>query len=200
MTKIKKALISVYDKEKLINILKVFKKFKIDIVSSGGTFKEIKKLGFKSEEVSSLTKFPEILDGRVKTLHPSIHAGILGKRKNKSHNKDLKQNNISKIDIVIVNFYPFEKTLLKKKSVEKIIENIDIGGPAMVRAAAKNFNDVVVITNKNQYKDLIKNLLKNHGKTSLDFRKEMAKTAFSTTCNYDSLIYNFFSKGSKVDF
>ena len=112
MTKIKKVLISVYDKEKLINILRVFKKFKIDIVSSGGTFKEIKKLGFKSEEVSSLTKFPEILNGRVKTLHPNIHAGILSKRNNKSHNKNLKQNNISKIDAVIVNFYPFEKTLL----------------------------------------------------------------------------------------
>ena len=200
MTKIKKVLISVYDKEKLINLLRVFKKFKIDIVSSGGTFKEIKKLGFKSEEVSSLTKFPEILNGRVKTLHPNIHAGILSKRNNKSHNKNLKQNNISKIDAVIVNFYPFEKTLLKTKNEEKIIESIDIGGPAMVRAAAKNFNDVVVITNKDQYKDLIRNLLKNRGKTSLDFRKKMAKIAFSETCNYDNLIYNFFSNSSKVNF
>ncbi len=200
MAKIKKALISVYDKNKLIDILKVFKKLKIEIISSGGTYKEIKKLGFKSEEVSSLTKFPEILNGRVKTLHPSIHAGILSKRNKKSHNKSLKQNNISKIDIVIVNFYPFEKTLLKTKNKEKIIESIDIGGPAMVRAAAKNFNDVVVITNKNQYNDLIKNLLKNHGKTSLDFRKEMAKIAFSTTCSYDNLIYNFFNKASEVNF
>ena len=155
MKKIKRALISVSDKNNLINLLKVLKKYNIEIISSGGTFKEIRKLKYKCLEVSDYTHSPEILDGRVKTLHPKIHAGLLSKRNNKSHQKDLKKYNFKEIDLVIVNFYPFEKTLEKTKKHSEIIENIDVGGPTMVRAAAKNYNDVTVLTSTKQYSDLI---------------------------------------------
>ncbi len=200
MGRIKKVLISVSDKKDLKKILQIFKKFNIEIISSGGTYKNINRLGFKSKEVSTLTKFPEILGGRVKTLHPKIYGGILSQRNNKIHKKNLEENKISNIDMVIVNFYPFEKIIQKTKSHKKIIENIDIGGPTMVRAAAKNYNDVTVITNINQYDELITNLKKNKGSTSLNFRKKMAKKAFSETAHYDYLISNYFNKVSKVSF
>ena len=192
--RIKRALISVYDKKNLLDILKILRKFKIEIISSGGTFNEIKKLGFKSKEISKLTNFPEILGGRVKSLHPNIYGGILNKRNNKTHKKNLKENNISEIDLVIVNFYPFEKTLMDTNNENKIIENIDIGGPTLVRAAAKNYNYVTVITNVNQYNDLILNLKKNNGITTLNFRKKMALKAFTDTGHYDSLISNYFNE------
>ena len=200
MKKIKRALISVSKKTELNKILKVLKKYKIEIISSGGTYKEIKKLGFKCLEVSNYTESPEILDGRVKTLHPKIHAGILSKRKNKSHKKDLLKNNFKDIDLVIVNFYPFEETLNQTKNHKKIIENIDIGGPAMVRAAAKNYNDVTVITNFNQYNELINELKKYNGSTSSQFREKMSREAFSETSYYDALITNYFNKISKNKF
>ena len=197
MKKVKRALISVYDKTKLNKILKNLKKYKIEIISSGGTHKEIKKLGFKCLEISNYTGSPEILDGRVKTLHPKIHAGILSKRKNKSHKKDLLKNNFKEIDLIIVNFYPFEEILNQTKNHKKIIENIDIGGPAMVRAAAKNYNDVTVITNFNQYNELINELKKYKGSTSSQFREKMSREAFSETSYYDALIANYFNKISK---
>ena len=146
MKKIKRALISVSDKKNLRPLLNILKKNKVEIISSGGTHKEIKKLKFRSMDISEYTSSPEILEGRVKTLHPKIHAGILNKRKNKSHFQDLIKNNFKNIDLVIVNFYPFENTLKNTSNHEKIIENIDVGGPTMVRAAAKNYNDVTVIT------------------------------------------------------
>ena len=127
--KIKKAIISLSDKSEIRSILKVLKKYNIKIISSGGTSKEIKKLGYKCIEVSEFTNSNEILDGRVKTLHPKIHAGILSKRDNKKHIKELFKNDYEEIDLVIVNFYPFEETLKKTKNHKKIIENIDIGGP-----------------------------------------------------------------------
>ena len=151
MKNIKNALISVSDKKNLKPLLKILKKYKIKIISSGGTYKEIRKLKFDCVEVSDFTNSPEILEGRVKTLHPKIHAGILNRRDSKNHLKDLKKNNYENIDLVIVNFYPFEKTLNNKNNHKKIIENIDVGGPTMVRAAAKNYNDVTVITSSNQY-------------------------------------------------
>ena len=197
MKKIKKALISVSEKKQLKLLLKNLAKFKIEFISSGGTFKEIKKLGFKCLEVSQYTGFPEILDGRVKTLHPKVHAGILSKRNKKSHIKDLKKNNFSEIDLVVVNFYPFEKTLENTNNHEKIIENIDVGGPAMVRGAAKNYNDVTVITNSDQYIVLINELKKNYGSTSLDFRKKMSEIAFVETAYYDALISNYLNSKSK---
>ena len=128
MKKIKRALISVSDKKNLKPLLNILKKNKVEIISSGGTYKEIKRLNFKCTEVSKYTKSPEILDGRVKTLHPKIHAGILNKRDKKSHYKDLIKNNFENIDLVIVNFYPFEETLKNTSNHQKIIENIDVGG------------------------------------------------------------------------
>ena len=194
MKKIKKALISVSDKENLKKILKVLTKHKVELISSGGTYKEIKKLKFKCLEISNYTNSPEILGGRVKTLHPKIHAGILSKRNNKSHKKDLKDNNFEEIDLVIVNFYPFEKVLEQTNNHLKIIENIDVGGPTMVRAAAKNYIDVTVITSSNQYEELISELEKNMGSTSLDFRERMSLEAFSETAYYDGVISNYFNK------
>ncbi|MDA8918185.1 bifunctional phosphoribosylaminoimidazolecarboxamide formyltransferase/IMP cyclohydrolase [Candidatus Pelagibacter sp.] len=194
MNKIKKALISVSDKKNLKNVLKVLAKYKIKLISSGGTFKEIKKLKFKCLEVSEYTGSSEILGGRVKTLHPKIHAGILSKRNNKSHNKDLKNNNFEEIDLVIVNFYPFEKTLEKTNNHLKIIENIDVGGPTMVRAAAKNYKDVTVITSSDQYEELISEIENNKGSTSINFREKMSLEAFSETAYYDAVISNYFNK------
>ena len=197
MRKIKKALISVSDKKNLKNLLKVLTKHKIELISSGGTYKEIKKLKFKCLEISKYTNSPEILGGRVKTLHPKIHAGILSKRNNKSHKNDLKNNNFEEIDLVVVNFYPFEKILKQTNNHLKIIENIDVGGPTMVRAAAKNYNDVTVITSYNQYDELINEIEKNSGSTSLTFRKKMSLEAFSETAYYDAVISNYFNKITK---
>ena len=200
MKKIKKALISVYNKKNLKELLKVLTKHKIELISSGGTYKEIKKLKFKCLEVSDYTGSPEILGGRVKTLHPKIHAGILSKRNNKSHIKDLKNNNFEEIDLVIVNFYPFEKTLEETNNHLKIIENIDVGGPTMVRAAAKNYNDVTVITSSDQYSELISEIEKNKGSTSIEFREKMSLEAFSETAYYDAVISNYLNKIKNNDF
>ena len=197
MRKIKKALISVSDKKNLKNLLKILTKYNIKLISSGGTYKEIKRLKYKCLEISEYTKSPEILSGRVKTLHPKIHAGILSKRNNKSHIYDLKKHNFEEIDLVIVNFYPFEKTLKKTNNHLKIIENIDVGGPTMVRAAAKNYNDVTVITSSEQYDGLINEIKKNKGCTSYDFREKMSLEAFSETAYYDAVISNYFNKMKK---
>ncbi len=198
--KIKTALISLSDKSNLKPLLNILKKYNIKLISSGGTYKNIKSLKFKCSEVSNFTGFNEILDGRVKTLHPKIHSGILNIRNNRKHQKDLKKNNFENIDLVIVNFYPFEKTLINTNNHKKIIENIDIGGPTMVRAAAKNYNDVVVITSNENYSDLISELRKNNGSTSLKFREKMSQIAFTETAYYDSLISNYFDKLSNTHF
>ena len=200
MKKIKTALISVSNKSYLKPLLNSLKKNNIKIISSGGTYKEIKKLKFKCLEVSEFTNSPEILEGRVKTLHPKIHAGILNKRNNKIHIKDLKNNNFENIDLVIVNFYPFEKTLNNSKNHEKIIENIDVGGPTMVRSAAKNYQDVTVITSSDQYNELIDELNRNKGSTSLEFREKLARIAFTETAYYDSVISDYFNKKNNIIF
>ena len=200
MKKIKRALISVSNKKNLKPLLKILKKNKVEIISSGGTFREIRKLKFKCIEVSQFTKSPEILDGRVKTLHPKVHAGILNKRNNKKHRLELARNNFQNIDLIVVNFYPFEQVVKYNKSHKKIIENIDIGGPTMVRAAAKNYNDVAVLTSIDQYKKLIKEMENNKGKTSLKFRQEMSQSAFSETAYYDALISDYFNTLNKTNF
>ena len=198
--KIKTALISVSDKKNLKPLLNVLKKNKIKIISSGGTYKEIKKLKFSCVEVSEFTNSPEILEGRVKTLHPKIHAGILNKRNNKLHLKDLKVNNFENIDLVIVNFYPFENTLKNSTDHSKIIENIDVGGPTMVRSAAKNYKDVTVITSSEQYSELIEELNKFKGSTSLNFRQKLSRIAFTETAYYDSIISDYFNKITHTNF
>ena len=200
MNKIKTALISVSDKKNIKSILNILKKNKVKIISSGGTYKEIKKLKFKCIEVSEFTNSPEILGGRVKTLHPKIHSGILNKRISKSHQNEMKKNNFENIDLVIVNFYPFENTLKKTNNHNKIIENIDIGGPSMVRSAAKNYKDVAVITSTNQYEELIEELEKNKGSTTLKFREKLSRIAFTETAYYDSVISNYFNNFSNISF
>ena len=200
MKKIKTALISVSDKKNLRPLLNVLKKNKVKIISSGGTFKEIKRLKFNCIEVSEFTNSPEILEGRVKTLHPKIHAGILNKRDSKLHLKDLRVNNFENIDLVIVNFYPFENTLRNTTDHRKIIENIDVGGPTMVRSAAKNYKDVTVITSSEQYKELINELDKYRGCTSLNFREKLSRMAFTETAYYDSVISSYFNKVTTTNF
>ena len=198
--KIRNALISVSDKAELSNILKTLKKYKINIISSGGTYKAIKKLGHKCTEVSKYTGFKEMLDGRVKTLHPKIHAGILHDRLNKKHRVEMNKKKFPSIDLIIVNFYPFQKIVLESKNPRKIIENIDIGGPTMVRSAAKNFKNVAIITNKNDYQNLIGEIEKNNGGTTLNFRELMSSKAFGLTAYYDSMIANWFNKKLKIEF
>ena len=200
MKKIQLALISLSNKDNLKKLLSTLSKHKIKLISSGGTFKQIKKLKFKCIEISKYTNSPEILNGRVKTLHPKIHGGILSKRNNKSHKKDLLKDNFHEIDLVIVNFYPFEKTLNTASSHSKIIENIDIGGPTMVRSAAKNYKDVTVITSSDQYEELIEELKLNTGSTSLGFREKLSRIAFSETAYYDSVISDYFNKKKDIIF
>ena len=198
--KIKTALISVYDKDNLSDILSTLKKYKVNIISSGGTYKKIIDLGFNCKEVSQYTGSPEILDGRVKTLHPKIHAGILNKTKDKIHKKQMTKLGYENIDLIIVNFYPFQKTLNSTKAHNKIIDNIDIGGPTMVRAAAKNFEYKTVITSALQYNILKDELKLNNGKTSKQFRQKMSKDAFLETAYYEATISNYFNKLSNDKF
>ena len=199
-TKIKNALISISDKENLTSLLKVLKKFNVKIISSGGTYVSIKKLGYECTELSKYTGFKEMLDGRVKTLHPKIHAGILHDRQNKKHQFEMTKQNFPSIDLIIVNFYPFQKIVMETTSAKNIIENIDIGGPTMVRAAAKNFNNVSIITNKNDYGHLINEIEKNKGYTTLKFRELMSSKAFGLTAYYDAMIANWFNKKLKIEF
>ena len=199
-TKIKNALISLSDKGNLTELLEVLTKFNIKIISSGGTFTAIKKLGFECTELSKYTGFKEMLDGRVKTLHPKIHAGILHDRQNKKHQNEMNEQNFPPIDLIVVNFYPFQKVVTNTASTKNIIENIDIGGPTMVRAAAKNFNNVTIITNKNDYSHLIEEIKKNKGSTTLKFRELMSSKAFGLTAYYDAMIANWFNKKLNIEF
>ncbi len=198
--KIKKAIISLSDKSEIKLILNTLKKHKVNIISTGGTSKIIKKLGYKCTEISEYTNTNEILDGRVKTLHPKLYAGILSKRENNNHKKELKKNNYNEIDLVIVNFYPFEKTLKSTKNHNKIVENIDIGGPTLVRAAAKNYKYTTVITSPHQYREFILDLEKNKGATSLEFRKKLSQEAFNLTAYYDSVISEYLNIKNNIHF
>ena len=200
LQKIKTALISVSNKSNLSEVLKTLKKYNIKIISSGGTYRAIKDLGYECTEVSKYTGFNEMLDGRVKTLHPKIHAGILSDRSNKKHRSEMSKNKFPVIDLIIVNFYPFQKIVSNSTSNREIIENIDIGGPTMVRSAAKNFKNVIIITNSNDYSELIDEIKKNKGKTSIKFREYMSSKAFGLTAYYDAMIANWFNKKLNIKF
>ena len=198
--KIKRAIISVYNKSNLKLILPTLKKFNIEIISSGNSYKKIKSMRYDCTEVSNYTGSSKMLDGRVKTLHPKIHAGILNIRKNKRHRKDLKKLNISNIDLVIVDLYPFEKKLKEKIKFEKLIEYIDVGGSTLIRAAAKNFNDVTVISNISDYAKLTNELKTHKGSTTIKFRKFMSAKAFGLTAYYDSAISNYLNEQLNIKF
>jgi len=185
------ALISVFDKEGIIDFSKELINHGLTILSTGGTAEVLKKAGVALTEVSDVTGFPEMLDGRVKTLHPIIHAGILARRDNKKHLQTLKKHDIFLIDVVVCNLYPFEKTIQKPDvSIEEVIENIDIGGPTLIRAAAKNYKDVVVITSPRQYPEIIATL-KSKTKISLEQRQKLAIEAYTHTAQYDAIIQHY---------
>jgi len=200
LKKIKRAIISVSNKSSLNLILPTLKKFNIQILSSGGTFKKIKNMKYQCTEISKYTKFSELLEGRVKTLHPKIYAGILGIRKNKKHKKELNKYGIGNIDLVIVDLYPFEKKLKEEKEIHNIYEHIDIGGSALIRSAAKNCKDVTVISDIMDYSLLSKELRKNKGQTTIKFRKIMAAKAFNLSAYYDSKISNWFNESLNINF
>jgi phosphoribosylaminoimidazolecarboxamide formyltransferase / IMP cyclohydrolase len=192
------ALISVYDKSELKKICSVLNQFDIGIISTGATAKKIISLGYECKEISNLTKFKEILDGRVKTLNHKLHASLLYKRNNYEHEKTFKKLNFPIIDFVIINFYPFTK-ISNKEIAEKKIEMIDIGGPSMIRSASKNFVSVTTISDIKFYDPLIKELRKNKGVTSLAFRKKMAEKNFKLTSDYDLSIFKWFNGNKKKE-
>lgn len=186
-----KALISVSDKTGIVEFAKELEKCGVEIISTGGTYKKLKEEGVNAIEISELTGFPECLDGRVKTLHPSVHAGILAMRSNESHMKQLKDLGIDTIDFVVVNLYPFKQTILKDGVTrEEAVENIDIGGPTMLRSAAKNYQDVAVITDPTDYEKVL-NELKENGQVSKDTKFYLMQKVFEHTANYDAMICNY---------
>lgn len=194
LKKIKNALISVYHKDNLEGIIKKMDSLGIAIYSTGGTYDFIQNLGVKAYTVESLTSYPSILGGRVKTLHPKVFGGILARRENLGDIEQLEKYELPQIDLVIVDLYPFEKTAASNASEEKIIEKIDIGGISLIRAAAKNFNDVLIIPAVEYYPELNKLLDEKKGDTSLEERKYFAKKAFHISSHYDTCIFNYFSK------
>jgi phosphoribosylaminoimidazolecarboxamide formyltransferase/IMP cyclohydrolase len=192
MTTRRQALISVSDKTGITELAKTLAQFGIELLSTGGTAKLLKDAGLKVTEIGDYTGFPEMLDGRVKTLHPKVHAGILARRDVEAHRKALEDHDIPTIDIVVVNLYPFVQTVANPDcTLEDAIENIDIGGPTMVRAAAKNWQHVAVITDPASYPDLIKELNSANGAISQETRYRLARNAFSHTAAYDSAISNY---------
>ena len=193
----KRALISVSDKTNIVEFAKGLEKHGFEVISTGGTYTHLKNNGVSCISIEDVTHFPEILEGRVKTLHPKIHGGLLSKRGNELHDKHVAENNIEYIDLVCVNLYPFEATVKKEGvSEEEIIENIDIGGPSMLRSAAKNFNDVAVVTDINDYAKILEELEK--GGISYETRRALAIKVFNTTASYDAAIANYFNKKDKL--
>ena len=186
-----RALISVSDKTGIVEFAKELASLGIEIISTGGTYKKLKDEGINAMEISELTGFPECLDGRVKTLHPKVHAGILAMRAKDEHMKQLKDLGVDTIDFVVVNLYPFKQTILKEGVTRaECVENIDIGGPTMLRSAAKNYQDVTVITDPNDY-DIVLNELKSNGQVSVDTKFYLMNKVFEHTANYDAMICNY---------
>lgn len=200
MIKIKRALISVSDKTGILDFAKELNKLGVEILSTGGTAKLLRENNIPVIEVSQYTGFPEMLDGRVKTLHPKIHAGLLAIRNNPAHMQSLKEHNIGLIDMVVVNLYPFEKTIQKQGvAIEEAIENIDIGGPSMLRSAAKNAQSVAVVCNPDRYPQLIEELKKNHGSLSEKFMRQLGIEVFALTSHYDNVIHNYLKNYYSAD-
>ncbi|MFC1659386.1 bifunctional phosphoribosylaminoimidazolecarboxamide formyltransferase/IMP cyclohydrolase [Pseudomonadota bacterium] len=197
MKKIKRALLSVYKKDGIVELAKFLDNLDIQIISTGGTAKIIEQSGISVTKVSQITDFPEIMDGRVKTLHPRIFGGLLCDTKNVEHLKQAQKHNIKEIDLVVVNLYPFRETVKQTSDVSEIINKIDIGGPTMVRATAKNYSCKTIISNTEDYERLKFQLEKNKGCTSFEFRKEMAEKAFCLVADYNIAIANWFMSQNK---
>jgi len=193
LRRITRALISVSDKTGIVDFAKELETFGVEIISTGGTAGALREAGIKVRDVSDVTGFPEMMDGRVKTLHPKIHGGLLGIRDNPGHEAAMREHGIEPIDMVVINLYPFSETISREGvSLEDAIEQIDIGGPAMIRSAAKNFSDVAVLVSHENYPDVLDEMQRQNGALSLDTREELAASAFLTTCAYDSAISEFF--------
>lgn len=197
--RIKSALISVFFKDGLDAILRMLEELNIKIYSTGGTYSFIDGLGIHAEKVEDLTGFPSILGGRVKTLHPSVFGGILARRENTEDSEQLVKYRIPEIDLVIVDLYPFEKTVQSTENEEEIIEKIDIGGISLIRAGAKNYKDVLIVSESGQYPGLIDLLSRKRGVTSLEERRFYAAEAFKTSSNYDTAIFKYFNKTEGIE-
>jgi phosphoribosylaminoimidazolecarboxamide formyltransferase/IMP cyclohydrolase len=191
--KITRALISVSDKTGLVAFAQKLVEQKVEILSTGGSAEKLRQAGISVIEVGDYTGFPEMMDGRVKTLHPRIHGGILQRRDVKTHQDEAAQHNIPPIDLIVVNLYPFRETVAKGADFATCVENIDIGGPAMVRSAAKNHNFVAIVTDPSQYDEVLAEMAEHKGGTSLDFRKKLAAAAYAHTASYDSAISSWFA-------
>ncbi|MCF3942998.1 bifunctional phosphoribosylaminoimidazolecarboxamide formyltransferase/IMP cyclohydrolase [Oceanobacillus alkalisoli] len=195
----KRALISVSDKTNITDFAKELEKLEVEIISTGGTLQALNSAGVKAIAIDKVTGYPEIMDGRVKTLHPKVHGGLLGKRSNTEHMKEMEENEIEPIDIVVVNLYPFKETLQKPVvSKEEIIENIDIGGPTMLRSAAKNFEDVLVVVDPEDYPRVLDALQEDD--TSNELRQHLAAKVFRHTANYDAMIAGYFAGETGEEF
>ncbi len=200
MKRIERALISVYDKTGVVDFAKGLVRLNVEIISTGGTFKQLGSSGLKVKEISDLTKFPEILDGRVKTINPRVAGGLLAIRENKEHMDQVRAHDIPLIDLVCVNLYPFAETIRKPGvQFDEVIENIDIGGPSMIRAAAKNFQDVAVVTSPSDYARVLEALEQGQGVLPHDLLFDLARKAFLLTAKYDSQIAEHLSKIGKED-
>ena len=194
LRKIKRALLSVSDKTGIVELAKELSKSGVEIISTGGTARTLRESGLDVMEVSEVTGFPEMMDGRVKTLHPKIHGAFLALRDNAEHLEAMKTHDITPIDLVVVNLYPFEKTIEKEDvKLEEAVEQIDIGGPAMIRSASKNWRDVAVVTDPRLYGKIIIELNENDGSLSLETRRSLAALAFSHTSYYDLIISDYLS-------
>jgi len=192
MAKIKRAIISVSDKRGVVDFAKALSPYQVTILSTGGTARSLREGGIVVEDVSHYTGFPEMLDGRVKTLHPKIHGGLLGQRSNPAHVQKMKEHGIEPIDMIVVNLYPFEATVAKEKcTLEEAIENIDIGGPTMLRSAAKNYPDVTVIVDPEDYKTVLDEMERTKGEVSAETNFRLAKKVFQHTARYDAAISNY---------
>src|SRR5438445_4224419 len=197
--RVTRALLSVSDKSGLIEFARALAGYGIDLVSTGGTAKAIAAAGLKVTDVSELNGFPEMMDGRVKTLHPKVHGGLLAIRDNQEHADAMKAHGIAPIDLLVVNLYPFEATVDNGAGFEDCIENIDIGGPAMIRAAAKNHDDVAVVVDVEDYEALLEELAANNGATTLHLRRRLAAKAYARTAAYDAAISNWFAAQLETD-
>jgi phosphoribosylaminoimidazolecarboxamide formyltransferase/IMP cyclohydrolase len=192
--KISRALLSVSDKTGVIEFARALAKIGIELVSTGGTRKALAEAGLSVRDISDLTHFPEMMDGRVKTLHPKVHGGLLAVRENPEHEAAMLAHDIQPIDLLVVNLYPFEETLAKKASFEECVENIDIGGPAMIRGAAKNHQDVAVIVDPGDYQCIIEELQETGGTTRLATRCKLAQKAYARTAAYDAAVSNWLAE------
>ena len=195
MIKIKRALVSVSDKTGVVELGRVLQEFGVEILSTGGTFRALEEGGVELRPVEDYTGFAEMMNGRVKTLHPKIHAGLLALRDDPDHMRQMEERGYGLIDLVVVNLYPFQQTVAKPDVTEaNAIENIDIGGPTMIRSAAKNFSHVAIVTNPGRYESIIEEMRANDGALSMDTRRALAREAFLHTSGYDTAIHKYLSE------